>query len=397
MGGLALWMPAPVSVRPAVLLAIILAAGMVDVPQAAFGQSLSIGLVGGAAVTDGFRTQTVPVSGNYFIGMRFFSTSKDYIAGASIEMHFTPHWSIEADGMFRELHLTWAAVQPDGALNSVSPAPVVTWEFPVLAKYRFRLGNFRPFSEAGPSFRTAGNLNLYGTNPAHFGFTTGVGVERNLRGLKIAPVVRYTRWTADHVAEAPAPTSNTNQVELLVGFSRASESAGLPRFRAVSLGALVGTNLTGAYSTVASGCTNTRSPIAGASLEVHLPRALSVEVDAIHRPVSAYGEALYAGGLIGRFDNTFETWEFPVLAKYRFPLRIRGLQPFAEAGPSFRLVGSLTDSSEYGVFAGAGIEARLRRIRVAPVIRYTRWGPDRFTVTVSPLRNQLDLLVGVSF
>src|ERR1035441_1720740 len=111
-----------------------LATVVVGMPRAAFGQSLSIGLVGGAAVTDGFRTETIPVSGNYFIGMRFFSTSKDYIAGASIEMRFTPRWSLEADGMFRELHLTWAAVQPDGVLNSVSPAPVVTWEFPVLAK-----------------------------------------------------------------------------------------------------------------------------------------------------------------------------------------------------------------------------------------------------------------------
>lgn len=386
------------SMRPAVLLAIILATGVVGMPRAAFGQSLSIGLVGGAAVTDGFRTETIPVSGNYFIGMRFFSTSKDYIAGASIEMRFTPRWSLEADGMFRELHLTWAAVQPDGVLNSVSPAPVVTWEFPVLAKYRFRLGNFRPFVEAGPSFRTAGNLNLYGTNPAHFGLTTGVGVEKNLRGLKIAPVVRYTHWTSDHVPEAPAaPTSNSNQVELLVGFSRASESAGLRQFRAVSLGALVGTNVTGAYSSAASGYTNFRSLIAGASLEVHLPRELSVEADVIHRPVSASGVSLYAGGLVGSFDATVDTWEFPVLAKYRLPLRIRGLQPFVEAGPNFRLVGSLTDSSEYGVFAGAGMEARLRRIRVAPVIRYTRWGPDRFPVDVSPLRNQLDLLVGASF
>lgn len=202
-------------------------------PRAAFGQSLSIGLVGGAAVTDSFRTETVPESGDYFIGTRFFSTSKDYIAGVSIEMRFTPHCSIEADGMFRELHLTWAAVEPDGALNSVSPSPVVTWEFPMLAKYRFRLGNFSPFVEAGPSLRSTGNLN--GTNPSHFGFTAGVGVEKNLRGLKIAPVVRYTRWAPDQGQQWAA--TNHNQVELLVGFSRASQSAGLPRFRVVSLGA----------------------------------------------------------------------------------------------------------------------------------------------------------------
>jgi hypothetical protein len=107
---LALWMLRQCPMRPEVLLAIALATGVAGTPRVASGLRLSIGLVGGAAVTDGFRTETVPESGDYFIGTRFFSTSKDYIAGASIEMRFTPHWSIEADGMFRELHLTWAAV-----------------------------------------------------------------------------------------------------------------------------------------------------------------------------------------------------------------------------------------------------------------------------------------------
>ena len=88
--------------------------------------------------------------------------------------------------MFRELHLTWAAVQPDGVLNSVARSRGYlgipgACEVPVPPR------DSRPFVEAGPSFRTAGNLNVYGTNPAHFGFTTCVGVENNLRGSQDRP------------------------------------------------------------------------------------------------------------------------------------------------------------------------------------------------------------------
>lgn len=364
----------------------------------AFCQSLSIGLVGGVAVTDAFPTETIPGDFNgVIIDARYFSPAKDYIAGVSIEMRFTPCWSLEGDGMFRELHLTMASVAPDGTLYGNSPSPVVTWEFPVLAKYRFRLAKVSPFVESGLSFRGAGNLN--GTTPSIFGFTAGAGFERNLRSLKIAPVVRYTRWAPDPPQQygGGSATTRHDQVELLVGLSPAGESGVRPRLSAVSIGALVVTNLTGAYSNETNGLKNTRGVIAGGLLEVHLPRALSVEVDAINRPTRATGVSLDRDGRVGTFDVSSYTWEFPVLAKYRLPLRVRGLQPFAEAGPNFRLTGSLTDSSRYGVLAGTGIEARLRRIRIAPAIRFTRWGPDRFPDDGGPSRNQPDLLASGAF
>ncbi len=364
----------------------------------AFSQSLSIGLIGGVAVTDAFPTDTIPGDFNgVIIDARYFSPAKDYIAGVSIEMRFTPCWSLEGDGMFRELHLTMASVAPSGGLYGVSPSPVVTWEFPVLAKYRFRLAKVSPFVEAGPSFRGAGNLN--GTTPSIFGFTAGAGFEKNLRGFKIAPAVRYTRWAPDPPQQygGGSATTKHDQVELLVGLGPAGESGVRPRLSAVSIGALVGTNLTGAYSTASSGLTNRRGVIAGGLLEVRLPRALSVEVDAINRPIRANGVSLDGDGRVGTFDASIYTWEFPVLAKYRLPLRVHGLQPFAEAGPNFRLAGSLTDSSRYGTLAGTGIEAHLRRIRIAPAIRFTRWGPDRFPDDGGPSRNQPDLLAGVFF
>ena len=75
-----------------------------------------------------------------------------------------------------------------------APNTVVTWQFPVLVKYKFPLGRLSPFLEGGPSFRSAGNLNR--SDPSHVGVSAGVGVEAQWRRLRIAPRVRYTRWAA---------------------------------------------------------------------------------------------------------------------------------------------------------------------------------------------------------
>lgn len=118
--------------------------------------------------------------------------SADKVALGLVELHLPLHWSVEVDGLYRTLHFTTAGVEPNGTLNSVSPSPIVTWEFPVLVKYRFQFPKVKPFVEAGPSFRTAGNLN--GTEPSHRGVTGGFGVEMHSHGLAIAPVLRYTHW-----------------------------------------------------------------------------------------------------------------------------------------------------------------------------------------------------------
>lgn len=181
---------------------------------------LSFGLIGGAGLTDAFGHE----SGGFIKGpsgeiqptlSRYYSTSKDYIVGPKVEFGFPGRLCVEVDALYRPLHLTMAGVQPDGLLNSVSPATVVTWEFPVLAKYNFQTRSLRPFIELGPSFRTAGNVN--GASPSAYGGTAGLGLETHVGKVKIAPVVRYTHWAADN--EFIGPRSKRNQAELLVGLS----------------------------------------------------------------------------------------------------------------------------------------------------------------------------------
>jgi hypothetical protein len=378
-------------------------------------QNLSFGLIGGTALTDAVDDHTttdriLAPDGSYFnLGTRWWSQSKDWLAGVTIEYRFNSRFSVEVDGMYRELHATEAAVLNDGTLNSVSPSPVVTWQFPVLAKYRFRAGRLRPFAEAGPSFRTTGNLNF---EPSHYGFSAGAGVEMPWRGFDIAPVVRYTRWAHERFDFGPGVTQ-LNQLELLVAFTRRSESHWSPLGARVSLGTVLGfTNDVSSTTThypglVLSGpgtytpvpateyVTGVRSMITGATAEFHLPARFSVEIDALHRPLRDRVQQVLDDGTTYPAHTYTEatTWQFPVLAKYRFSLP--GWRPFLEAGPSFRLPNQ--GLATHGVAAGIGIETQWRALHIAPAFRFTHWAAGEPNSFQSAHRNDTAVLVGLSF
>jgi hypothetical protein len=378
-------------------------------PGVAAAQKVSAGIVAGGSLTDGFRDQTFynlvpsidPGAPPFFIGTHYWSPSKDYVAGGMIELHFTPRWSLEVNGLFRQLHGRWEAIQPDGSVNSISPHPVVTWQFPILGKYRFAGRKWSPFIEAGPSLRTAGNLNS--SDPSHHGLTAGTGFEIQWGSLRIAPTVRYTLWAGDN--NPGNADTKPDQLEILVGLSGQSESGGRPLGQHISVGFIVGTNLTGDYrSTNLSNegdrpvlrSSGPRSFVFGPSVEVHLPRRFSVEVNALHRPISSATETFYEE-MPYRSTYRAVTWVFPVLAKYRFSFR--GLEPFAALGPSFRMRQTLAeaaDASPYGITAGAGVEMRAKRIQIAPALRFTHWARDRRDFG-GPVLNQAEVLVGVTF
>lgn len=145
---------------------------------------------------------------------RFFSTHKEYIVGAMLEFGLPWRMALEVDGLYRPMNFTFAAVLPNEPLNSASPNTIVTWEFPVLAKYKFPIHKVNPLIEVGPSFRSSGNLN--GTAPSSYGGTFGLGAEAHVWKLKIAPVIRYTHWAGEGRYE---PHTKRNQVEALVGIS----------------------------------------------------------------------------------------------------------------------------------------------------------------------------------
>jgi hypothetical protein len=384
------------------LIATVLSVATLGISPAASGQRLSIGVVGGGSLTDSFPSETVPAFPGSGLGIRYFSASKDYVVGPMVELRLFSDWSIEVDGLYRKLHFIWAGVEADGSLNSISPSPVITWEFPVLAKYRFHWWKMQPFAELGPSFRTAGNLN--GTHPSHEGITAGFGVELHARKLSFAPALRYTRWAADGISAGGA-NSGPNQIELLIGVSGGAESAWSPLGTHFSAGVAAGTGLTDAlHISTFSGTaiTNTgqgqltqvtypvKSFMIGPTVELALPKRFSVEVDAIYRPLRTETVTTFNGMKSDPFPGSNATWEIPVMAKYRFAMGL--IRPFVEAGPSFRLPAN--NLSNYGFTAGAGIEMHLRMLKIAPSLRYTRWAPDNPNGTIP---NQALILVGFAF
>jgi hypothetical protein len=179
----------------------------------AFGQPFSAGIIGGASLTQDFQNREVGIP----TPVLAYSTPKRWMVGGIVELALPLRFSIEADGIYRELEFTRAGVEPNGTFNSVSPAPVVTWEFPVLAKYRFSLPIAKPFLGAGPVFRTAGNLN--GANPSHYGIAAGIGLEFSKWRLRIAPELRYQRWGRDRGVTYFAPSTVQNEADFLLSVS----------------------------------------------------------------------------------------------------------------------------------------------------------------------------------
>ena len=179
----------------------------------------------------------------------------------------------------------------------------------------------------------------------------------------------------------------------------------------ISLGIKGGSALTNAFSdqiTQAGNIsTRTYSPkrdyIVGPMLEVHLPMGISVEGDALYRPLNLNSDFITVPGTGSTTSHNVNSWEFPILLKYHvgFPI----VKPFIEVGPSFRHVSEFPGDSPHlstkGLAMGVGVEAKALFVRFAPELRYTHWGSDSNPSTSffnpNSNSNQLEFLIGISF
>jgi hypothetical protein len=362
-------------------------------------QNLLVGGELGAGLDPAF--QFLPASsGVIYLNARVLS------AGGSVEWDFSQRLSIEVDGLYRRLHAVGIPV---------SSYSVVTWEFPVLVTYRFSAHRVMPFLVAGPSFRATGNLNE--VHPSHYGFTAGVGLEGRVGRWRVAPVLRYTRWAQDVQILREDVRTRPDQLEVLVGFRARSPSNRRPLGAHLSLGLVAGTNLSGdftssltsrvppalanfSYAARLGNATFTssagpRSLAAGPSAALRMPKHLSVEVQAISRPVRSSVHVLLADRrTVLRLADHRSTWEFPVLAQYRG--RIGRAEPFVELGPAFRLLPDVYGAAPFGITAGAGVERRFGRIAIAPGVRFTHWAPHTTPAPTDPRRNEVAILTVLS-
>lgn len=141
-----------------------------------------------------------------------FSGSKKLIIGPTIELQLPYRLSVEMDALYRRISSAGEWVYADGTRRRAGAGSLLTWEFPVLAKYQFRVRGLEPFVGLGPSFRRPQAL----TGASPYGAVAGAGVTFNLRHLRIAPAIRYTHWGRDR---RPFVGVVRNQTEFLVGFS----------------------------------------------------------------------------------------------------------------------------------------------------------------------------------
>ncbi len=165
----------------------------------------------------------------------------------------------------------------------------------------------------------------------------------------------------------------------------------------------------------------------GPTAEFKVWRRLGIEIDALYRRVGTsefYADIL--GDLSWSRDRS-NSWEFPILAKYRFVQRLPG--PYVSGGYAFRHIrgsgtgvsfccfnpygpsnpiittGSYTPDYENstGLVVGGGMEFRLLRLRVSPEFRYTRWtsasrvSVGSFGYSVNSAQNQEEILFGITW
>ena len=383
-------------------------AGALSCASPIFGQNVSFGFLGGTPLTRDF-----PISRIVFtdpdiapgpIAFDWFSDKRTFLAGLWVEIDLGKGLSVEGNALHRTLHLQTRHVFQDGSVKASVEKTPSTWEWPVLVKYRPAMnGPVRQFVAAGPSFRT--RHDPAPAEPSQFGGTLGAGIELRMGRFLISPGLRYTRWRYD--GDYPRAATKRDQIEFLTGLSYAtSVSSWRLGDRKLRLGVVGGAPLTGSLPNPSpfQRTDEEQGYIAGLALEWELSRRVSIEANGLYRPPRAHTYfPVDVPGLprseVG-FEFTVLTWQFPILAKYRWLPESR-IRPVFEAGPSLRAAGNLNgyNPSRYGFTAGGGIEIGYKATKISPVLRYTRWARDPAGAVPSARTtpNQVELLFSITF
>jgi opacity protein-like surface antigen len=170
--------------------------------------------------------------------INFDTTTNRYIVGPSVELRLPAGLGIEFDVLYRHFGYTSLA-STSGITSTITDARTSggAWEFPLVAKYKFKTPLVHPFVEAGVSWDKLSGLTQDVTstvasvtrtsstsNPPELhkdttrGFVMGAGIDVKVLLIHIAPEIRYTRWGAKHFIDPGGLlNSNQNQGEFLVG------------------------------------------------------------------------------------------------------------------------------------------------------------------------------------
>jgi len=193
----------------------------------AFSQPVSFGVKAGVPITDAFET----VQGNQG---SYFTNTKRYLVGPTIQFNLPARFSIEFDALYRRLGYQYEQPFP----NTVYAKTVAnSWEFPMLVKWAILPGPVRPFIDGGASVRHISGLRQFRSvangagveinNATEFnkrndiGFVFGAGVEFKIGVLRISPELRYTRWGSENFRDPinSLLRTNRNQGDFMIGLT----------------------------------------------------------------------------------------------------------------------------------------------------------------------------------
>jgi len=139
-------------------------------------------------------------------------------------------------------------------------------------------------------------------------------------------------------------------------------------------------------------------------VELRLPFGLGVEFDALYRHFD-YTNVVGSG--VNALTSTGHSgaWEFPLVAKYKFPSHIA--RPYVEAGVAWDTLSGVTNAvgitnqkgTVIGAVLGGGIDIHLVVLHISPGLRYTRWTSQHFNLNgvLTSNQNQAEFLVGFTF
>lgn len=169
-------------------------------PALAAAQPLHFGLRGGVAMQD-----VIDSRGN------LRAASKHWTLGPTAELSLPFGFAAGADLLYRRLEYK------DPAANTAN-----SWTVPLLVKYYLPGDGARYFLEAGPTFRSLGNVPRLEGN-ATKGFALGAGVRFGAGLARFSMGLRYSRYGQGRGLDvnAPAGTFRTkeNQLDLLFGLT----------------------------------------------------------------------------------------------------------------------------------------------------------------------------------
>jgi hypothetical protein len=177
----------------------------------------------------------------------FYSNTRPYILGPTVELRLPAGLGIELDALYRRTNYSGTGVATN-ALNAItttiSSTSANAWEFPLLLKYRFKVPVVNPYVDAGFAWDTlsglkqsvrqtivsASNLingtSLGSSTPAALhkkgtsGFVMGAGLDIHAVLIHLSPEVRYTHWGSPHFQDpAGLVKSNQSQAEFLLGIT----------------------------------------------------------------------------------------------------------------------------------------------------------------------------------